>query len=224
MAGRGRGRGRGLSINIEALGLGRGEVIPSVAQPPPLYPPLVFRPMPPAKNSDLDYMIALRQELRLSMHKSPYYVNAPHKAKDIERYSDKYILGANDEIYKWEPDWNMFPAELQERKKRKVKTSGVKPNLKAARAMKAPDVSELLEKLEKVDETSQNPDEERNENDDAEDGIKKEKNEDEEDDDEDEEEYDEDDLEEETDYNLAYFDNGENYGDDDEDDDEGPTY
>ena len=38
MAGRGRGRGRGLSINIEALGLGRGEVIPSVAQPPPLYP------------------------------------------------------------------------------------------------------------------------------------------------------------------------------------------
>lgn len=38
MAGRGRGRGRGMSINIEALGLGREEILPAVAQPPPLYP------------------------------------------------------------------------------------------------------------------------------------------------------------------------------------------
>ncbi|RUS87035.1 hypothetical protein EGW08_005188 [Elysia chlorotica] len=222
MAGRGRGRGRGLSINIEALGLGRGEIIPSVAQPPPLYPPLLFRPLPPARDTDLDYMVALRQELRFALHKSPYYVNAPHKAKDIERYSDKYILGANDGAQKWEPDWNMFPAELQEKKKRKFKTSGAKPNLKAARKVKAPDVSELLEKLEKVDETRENPEEETNENEETEEGVKKEKNGD--DEDEEEEEYDEEDLEEETDYNLAYFDNGEGYGDDDEDDDEGPTY
>lgn len=222
MAGRGRGRGRGLSINIEALGLGRGEVIPSVAQPPPLYPPLVFRPLPPAQNSDLDYMVALRQKLRFAMHRSPFYVNAPHKAKDIERYSDKYVMGAKEGIKKWEPDWNMFPAELQQRKKRKVRPSGSKSNLKAARTTKAPDVSELLEKLQKADETTEAPDEEQNDNEDAEDGIKKEKNEDE--DDEEEEEYDEEDLEEETDYNLAYFDNGEGYGDDDEDDDEGPTY
>lgn len=38
MGGRGRGRGRGMSINIEALGLGRGEILPTVAHPPPLYP------------------------------------------------------------------------------------------------------------------------------------------------------------------------------------------
>ena len=41
----------------------------------------------------------------------------------------------------------MFPTELQERKKRKAKTSGVKPNLKAARKLKDPDVSKLLEVL-----------------------------------------------------------------------------
>ncbi|GFO40853.1 DNA-directed RNA polymerase iii subunit rpc7-like protein [Plakobranchus ocellatus] len=208
MAGRGRGRGRGLSINIEALGLGRGEVVPSIAQPPPLFPPLRFRPLPLTRSSELDYMVALRQELRYSLHKSPYYVNAPNKAKDIERYSDKYMLGANDGAQRWEPDWNMFPSELQERKKKKAKSSSVKPNLKAARKMKVQDVSKLLEQAE--------PEE-------AEEGIKKEKNQDE-DDEEDEEEYDEEDLEEETDYNLAYFDNGEGYGDEDEDDDEGPTY
>ncbi|CAG5134943.1 unnamed protein product [Candidula unifasciata] len=220
MAGRGRGRGRGLSINIEALGLGREEILPAVAQPPPLYPPLQFKPVPLPQSSDLDYMLALKQELRESFHKSPFYIKAPKKVKDIERYSDKYQPGLNDSGSAFVPDWTRLPHELREVPRKRVKVNrAAAATTKVARPADNEDVSKLLEKLEQTDTTLENTEnaEAKEEGDDEE-----KKGEDGEGDE--EEEYDEEDAEEETDYNQAYFDNGEEYGDDDEDDDEGPTY
>ncbi|CAL1542867.1 unnamed protein product [Lymnaea stagnalis] len=220
MGGRGRGRGRGMSINIEALGLGRGEILPTVAQPPPLFPPLMFKPVPLSQNEDLDYMLALKQELRESFHKSTFFIKAPNKVKDIERYSDKYQLGTSDSTANWAPDWTRLPNELRERVKRKKANLTVKPKLKIAKLTKDDDVSKLLEKLEENDVKADNPDAEgQEEGEEEEKKIEKEDG-----DDEEEEEVDDEDIEEETDYNLDYFDNGEGYGDDDEDDDEGPTY
>ncbi|BFZ01730.1 hypothetical protein BsWGS_04769 [Bradybaena similaris] len=221
MAGRGRGRGRGMSINIEALGLGREEILPAVAQPPPLYPPLQFKPVPLPQSNDLDYMLALKQELRESFQKSPFYVKAPNKVKDIERYSDKYQPGLNDSGSAHVPDWTRFPHELREHPRKRVRVNKTaKPNIKVARQVDGDDVSKMLEKLEQNDvniENTENPEA-------TEEGDDEEKKEGGNEDGEEEEEYDEEDAEEETDYNQAYFDNGEEYGDDDEDDDEGPTY
>uniref|UniRef100_A0A2C9LNZ0 DNA-directed RNA polymerase III subunit n=1 Tax=Biomphalaria glabrata TaxID=6526 RepID=A0A2C9LNZ0_BIOGL len=220
MSGRGRGRGRGASINLEALGLGRGEILPTVAQPPPLYPPLLFKPVPLVTTDDYNYILNLKQELRESFHKSPYFIKEPNKVKDIVRYSDKYQLGLNDSSTNWMPDWTRFPSELKEKVKRKRAVHFVKPNIKKAKVAQVEDVSQLLEKLEDTDAKSVNMEEVEGHDGDEED-KKKEKEEGEE---EEEEEVDDEDVEEETDYNLDYFDNGEEYGDDDEDDDEGPTY
>lgn len=223
MAGRGRGRGRGMSINIEALGLGRGDVLPPVLQPPPLYPPLSFKPVQLAKSAEMDYLLALKQELTGAIQKSPFNIKALNKSKDIERYSDKYQISVSDNQSSLNPDWSRLPAELNYiPKKKRVSAGSIKPNLKAARKRKAEDVSTLLEKLEKDDD--ENKLEEAG--DEEEDGDAEKKKKSEEDDEvEDDVEYDEEELEDETDYNMAYFDNGEDYGnDDDGDDDEGPTY
>lgn len=223
MAGRGRGRGRGMSINIEALGLGRGDVLPPVLQPPPLYPPLSFKPVPLIQSDEMDYMLALKQELTGSFKKSPYFIKALNKSRDIERYSDKYQLSISDAQSTLNPDWSRLPGELNyipKRKKRSATGAG-RPNLKAARRGKAEDVTSLLEKLEKKEEGKFEDADEEEDDDDKE----KEKKKDDEDEVEDDVEYDEEEQEDETDYNMAYFDNGEdNENDEAGDEDEGPTY
>ncbi|XP_005102306.1 DNA-directed RNA polymerase III subunit RPC7-like [Aplysia californica] len=220
MGGRGRGRGRGLSINIEALGLGRGDVLPPVAHPPPLFPPLPFKPVSLPQSEEVEYMLALKQELTESFRKSPFHIKAQNKSKDIDRYSDKYQVGIADSASALNPDWSRLPAELREKPKRKRTATGIRPNLKTARRVKDSEVASLLEKLEKNDVPENVEDADADDDEETE----KKKKKDEEVEEEDDEEYDDEDLEEETDYNLAYFDNGEGYGDDDEDDDEGPTY
>ncbi|XP_041361832.1 DNA-directed RNA polymerase III subunit RPC7-like [Gigantopelta aegis] len=209
MAGRGRGRGRGISFNIEALGFGRGEALPtSVQQPPPLFPPQVFKPVDLIQSDDTDYMLALKQEFRGAARKAPYHLNPTEKKRDIDRYSDKYQLGQNDNNDNWKPDWRRLPKELRilEKKVRKPKAI-IKPKEEVS-----VDVLKTLEILEKKDGEGETQATEENEE-------EEEKKEEEE-----EEIFDEDDLEEETDYNVNYFDNGEGYGDDDEDVDEGPIY
>jgi len=223
MAGRGRGRGRGLSINIEALGLGRGEILPQIAHPPPLFPPLPFNPGPLPQSDEMDYLVAVKQELLESFRKSPFHIKALNKSTDIARYSDKY--GASIETQSpLNPDWSRLPAELRIRPPRKRSAAVLKPNLKAARKSKSTDkqadVTSLLEKLEEKDKTQ---DQFEDADSDGDENEKKAK-EDGDDEDEIDEEYDEEDLEEQTDYNVAYFDNGENYGDDDDGDDDEPTY
>lgn len=53
-------------------------------------------------------MLALKQELRESFQKSSFYIKAPSKVKDIERYSDKYQPGTCDNASDWTPGKNVF--------------------------------------------------------------------------------------------------------------------
>ncbi|XP_067667282.1 DNA-directed RNA polymerase III subunit RPC7-like [Haliotis asinina] len=216
MAGRGRGRGRGMSFNIEALGFGRGETLPgAVQQPPPLFPPVNYKAVPLATGEDYDYMQALKQEFRGASRKSPFFLDLMEKKKDIERYSDKYQLGQQDNFSGWIPDWRRLPGELKIKTKRPHSgRTSVKPNLKKAKVkMSEVDIDKTLEKLEKLPDAEEDNKEEN----------ERQKEEDREEEDA-EELYEEEELEEETDYNLNYFDNGEGYGDDDDDVDEGPIY
>lgn len=216
MAGRGRGRGKNVSFNVEALGFGRGEALPGpISQPPPLFPTADFKPVPFQQSEEYDYMLALKQEFLGNMRKSPFFLQASHKRKDIERYSDKYQAAA-EVNGKWKPDWRRLPAELKPRVRRKTKSS-VKPKVKPKVKLSVEDVSKTLEELEKK-EVDQGDEEEEEE----EEGVKK--KEEGEVEEEEDEIYDEEDIEEETDYILSYFDNGEEYGNDDDDADEGPVY
>lgn len=216
MAGRGRGRGKNVSFNVEALGFGRGEALPGpISQPPPLFPTADFKPVPFQQSEEYDYMLALKQEFLGNMRKSPFFLQASHKRKDIERYSDKYQAAA-EVNGKWKPDWRRLPAELKPRVRRKTKSS-IKPKVKPKVKLSVEDVSKTLEELEKK-EVDQGDEEEEEEEEGA---KKKEEGEVEEEED---EIYDEEDIEEETDYILSYFDNGEEYGNDDDDADEGPVY
>lgn len=219
MAGRGRGRGKNVSFNVEALGFGRGEALPGpISQPPPLFPTADFKPVPFQQSEEYDYMLALKQEFLGNMRKSPFFLQASHKRKDIERYSDKYQAAA-EVNGKWKPDWRRLPAELKPRVRRKTKSS-IKPSVKVKSKVKlsVEDVSKTLEELEKK-EVDQGDEEEEEEEEEG--AKKKEEGEVEEEED---EIYDEEDIEEETDYILSYFDNGEEYGNDDDDADEGPVY
>lgn len=223
MAGRGRGRGRGgagksMSFNVESLGFGRGDVMPApTLQPPPLFPALEFKPVPLQTGEERNYLLALKQEFRGTMKELPYYVHPREKKKDIERYSDKYQTGQDNSI-SWEPDWKRLPKELKIRVRKAAKIKATMkakvPNTNKGK----PDKDNVLKKLEELEKQAPKLDEEKEE----------EEKEDEEENEVDEEEelLDEDDLEEETDYNMTYFDNGENYGIDDEDDnlDDGPIY
>ncbi|XP_072372357.1 DNA-directed RNA polymerase III subunit RPC7 isoform X2 [Scyliorhinus torazame] len=86
MAG-GRGRGRGqFTFNIEAIGFSRGEVLPDTGcQPLPLFPPTEFKPVPLNTGEDVNYILALKQELRGASKKLPYYIESAIAKKDWRR-------------------------------------------------------------------------------------------------------------------------------------------
>uniref|UniRef100_A0A8V1AHI5 RNA polymerase III subunit GL n=1 Tax=Gallus gallus TaxID=9031 RepID=A0A8V1AHI5_CHICK len=121
MASRGRARGRGaLTFSTEAVGIGKGDALPPpTLQPSPLFPAVECRAVPLPGGEEVEYMLALKQELRGAMKGLPYFVRpgAPHR--DIERYSDKYQLSSPiDGAIEWNPDWRRFPRELKIRVRR----------------------------------------------------------------------------------------------------------
>uniref|UniRef100_A0A671NTP9 DNA-directed RNA polymerase III subunit RPC7-like n=1 Tax=Sinocyclocheilus anshuiensis TaxID=1608454 RepID=A0A671NTP9_9TELE len=208
MAGsRGRGRSQ-FSFSVDALGFGRGDCLPSSAHTPsPLYPPMQFRPVPLHTGEEVDYMLALKQELRASSKNLPFHIKAARTKTDVARYSDKYQNGeTKNNCIEWSPDWSRMPKELciKVRKPRKT-VIGAKPQL-TRKPKAAAGKEEVLQKLEKREEEQHSEEEEDEE--------KKKQNEEEPDADED---YDEEELEDETDYIMSYFDNGEDFGADSED-------
>ncbi|XP_078699091.1 DNA-directed RNA polymerase III subunit RPC7-like isoform X1 [Branchiostoma floridae x Branchiostoma belcheri] len=229
MGGRGRGRGRGkpLSFDIETLGFqNRKELPQSKDEPPPLYPPLEFKPVPLQEGEEANYLLALKQEFRGSMRESPYFIKPQSTKKDIERYSDKYQLNGQNkgQGLGWTPNWNTFPKELRirEKKPKRLKLS-VKPSLSGtklkAKGQKG-DTKEAENKLKRILQAEEEGDE-----DDDEDEEEKKKKEAEGEEEEEEEFYDDEDIEEGTDYALSYFDNGEDYLDADDDAlEDGPVY
>uniref|UniRef100_A0A8C4Y3Y8 DNA-directed RNA polymerase III subunit n=1 Tax=Gopherus evgoodei TaxID=1825980 RepID=A0A8C4Y3Y8_9SAUR len=190
MAGRGgRGRGRSqMTFNVEAVGIGKGDSLPpSTLQPSPLFPPMEYKPVPLQTGEEVEYMLALKQELRGAMKNLPYYVKPAAPKKDVERYSDKYQMsGPIDNAIDWNP--------------------GMHGNILQSNPC-SPFSSEFYSgktTLEKKEEEVTS--EEEGEKEEEEEGKEEE-----------EEEYDEEEHEEETDYIMSYFDNGEEFGADSDD-------
>ncbi|XP_042632637.1 DNA-directed RNA polymerase III subunit RPC7-like isoform X2 [Cyprinus carpio] len=211
MAGsRGRGRSQ-FTFNVDALGFGRGDSLPTSAQTPsPLFPPMQFRPVPLQTGEEVDYMLALKQELRASSKNLPFHIKAARTKTDVARYSDKYQNGElKNNCIEWSPDWSRMPKELCI-KVRKPRKTGAKPQLKQKPkvAAKKEEVLQKLETLEKREEEQHSEEEEDEE--------KKKQNDEEEGPDADED-YDEEEIEDETDYIMSYFDNGEDFGADSDD-------
>ncbi|XP_037738676.1 DNA-directed RNA polymerase III subunit RPC7-like isoform X1 [Chelonia mydas] len=210
MAGRGgRGRGRSqMTFNVEAVGIGKGDSLPpSTLQPSPLFPPMEYKPVPLQTGEEVEYMLALKQELRGAMKNLPYYVKPAAPKKDVERYSDKYQMsGPIDNAIDWNPDWRRLPRELKirVRKLRKERTTILIPKHKQRLPVDKEEAIKKLETLEKKEEEVTS--EEEGEKEEEEEGKEEE-----------EEEYDEEEHEEETDYIMSYFDNGEEFGADSDD-------
>nr|XP_032823315.1 DNA-directed RNA polymerase III subunit RPC7-like isoform X1 [Petromyzon marinus] len=216
MAGRGRGRGQ-MTFNIEAIGFAKGEALPPpTLQPPPLFPPLEYRPLPLHTGEETDYLLALKQELRGAMKNLPYFIKPAERKKDIERYSDKYqSKGPADNAIDWAPDWRLLPRELRiqvrkatkaTREKAVVKTQVPKPE-KSKKASESENL-EMLKNLETLEQKEQQApsDEDGAEEEEKEEGEEAE-----------EEVLDEEEFEEETDYVMSYFENGEDFGGDSDD-------
>ncbi|XP_075267010.1 DNA-directed RNA polymerase III subunit RPC7 [Opisthocomus hoazin] len=204
MAGSGRGRGRAaFTFNIEAIGFSKGAALPDVAcKPPPPFPSTDNKPVPLKTGEDEDYMLALKQDLRGTMKKMPYFLAVEEDREAIERYSKKY-QDSEKEHAAWTPDWRRLPGEMKPKKK--TKKAGPKP-----KKIRSSDTKSNLDVLKKIEELEKKDDEEEK----SEDEKDKTKDKEGEDDEEAEEpeEYDEEEHEEENDYISSYFEDGDDFG------------
>ncbi|KAM5261113.1 DNA-directed RNA polymerase III subunit RPC7 isoform 2-T4 [Hipposideros larvatus] len=207
-----KGRGRAAyTFNIEAVGFSRGEKLPdAVLKPSPLFPDTDYKPVPVKTGEGEDYMLALKQELRETMKRMPYFIETPEEKQDIERYSKRYMKVYKEE---WIPDWRRLPREMMPRKK--CKKAG--PKLKKAKDTdKDTSLTNTADVLKKIEELEKRSDGEKSDEENEEKEGSKEKNkegdDDEEDDGAEQEEYDEEEQEEENDYINSYFEDGDDFG------------
>ncbi|XP_035876415.1 DNA-directed RNA polymerase III subunit RPC7 isoform X1 [Phyllostomus discolor] len=219
-----KGRGRAAyTFNIEAVGFNRGEKLPDVVlKPPPLFPDTDYKPVPLKTGEGEDYMLALKQELRETVKRMPYFIETPEEKEDIERYSKRYMKVYKEE---WIPDWRRLPREMMPKKK--YKKAGSKSK-KVDNTSKDTSLTNTADVLKKIEELEKRGDGEKSDEENEEKEGSKEKNkegdEDEEDDAVEQEEYDEEEHEEENDYINSYFDNGEDFGADSDDNMDEATY
>nr|XP_033776045.1 DNA-directed RNA polymerase III subunit RPC7 isoform X2 [Geotrypetes seraphini]XP_033776131.1 DNA-directed RNA polymerase III subunit RPC7 isoform X2 [Geotrypetes seraphini] len=204
MSAKGKGRGRAaFTFDIQAIGFARGDALPeSACQPSPLFPDTNYKPVPLKTGEDEDYMLALKQELRGTMKKMPYFIAAEGEIQVIEKYSLKYKIEKDKRLLKeWIPDWRRLPREIKPRKKRKLKVvMQKKTNVPAANSNV--DVLKKIEELEKKGDAEKSDEE-------TEDKEKKEEEEEEEEAEEDA--YNEEEQEEENDYIASYFEDGDEF-------------
>ncbi|XP_065796284.1 DNA-directed RNA polymerase III subunit RPC7 isoform X4 [Muntiacus reevesi] len=127
-----KGRGRAAyTFNIEAVGFSRGEKLPDVVlKPPPLFPDTDYKPVPLKTGESEDYVLALKQELRETVKRMPYFVETPEEKQDIERYSKRYM-----KVYKEE--WIPGP------RSKKATDTGKGPSLT--------NPADVLKKIELID-------------------------------------------------------------------------
>ncbi|XP_075597083.1 DNA-directed RNA polymerase III subunit RPC7 [Balearica regulorum gibbericeps] len=203
MAGSGRGRGRAaFTFNIEAIGFTKGAALPDVAcTPPPPFPSTDNKPVPLKTGEDEDYMLALKQDLRGTMKKMPYFLAVEEDREVIERYSKKYQDNEKEHAA-WTPDWRRLPREMKPKKK--TRKAGAKP-----KKAKSSEPKSNLDVLKKIEELEKKDDEEKSE--DEKDQTKDKEGEDDEEAEE-PEEYDEEEHEEENDYISSYFEDGDDFG------------
>ncbi|XP_031441735.1 RNA polymerase III subunit GL a isoform X2 [Clupea harengus] len=178
-----------------------------------------FQPVPLQTGEAVEYMLALKQELRASTKKLPFHILPAKPKRDVERYTDKYQSSEpKNNTIEWTPDWSRLPKELCI-KVREPQIARVRPPKRKKKSeMGKQDIIQTLETLEKK-ETEAKSDEEEEE---TEEGKKKKKSE-EEGEPEEENDYEED-FEEDTDYIESYFDNGEEFGADSDENMDEATY
>ncbi|KAK7802939.1 hypothetical protein U0070_018916 [Myodes glareolus] len=201
-----RGRGRAaFTFNIEAVGFSRGDKLPDVVlKPPPLFPDTDFKAVPLRTGEDEEYMLALKQELRETVKRMPYFIEAPEEKQDnIERYSKRYM-----KVYKEE--W--IPVD--------PKSKMAKDAYRGSSLINSADVLKKIEELEKRGDGERSDEE----NEDKEGGKEKDEDGDDDSDNSEEEEYDEEEQEEENDYINSYFDNGDDFYADSDDNMDEATY
>ena len=223
---------------MEALGISvPGEQAPPpILQPPPLFPgpPQERRPLE-LRTSEVDhYLLTVKQDLRQFMRDSPFYLRTEPAKKDIIRYSDKYKRSSDTFFTESNDiDHQFFPRELWlgfrnvrpspkacTRRKLNSKTSAATASSKEAavegddrrRVVRFEDgtIGKKLDSLEQRDKEGEVESDEE--------GAGEEEAE--------EEFYDEELEEEGTDYNLTYFDNGEDFAPDEDEEklEDGPSY
>ncbi|CAK6444381.1 unnamed protein product [Pipistrellus nathusii] len=218
-----KGRGRAAyTFNIEAVGFSRGERLPDVVlKPPPLFPDTDYKPVPLKTGEGEDYMLALKQELRETVKRLPYFIETPEEKQDIDRYSKRYMKVYKEE---WIPDWRRLPREMMPRKKVKKgpKSKKVNNTGKDTSLTNTADVLKTIEELEKKGDGEKS--DEENEEKEGSKEKSKEDEEEEEDDAAEQEEYDEEEQEEENDYINSYFDNGDDFIVDSDDNMDEATY
>ncbi|XP_054477488.1 RNA polymerase III subunit GL b isoform X2 [Anoplopoma fimbria] len=168
------------------------------------------KPLPLTSGEEAEYLLALKQEFRGAMKTLPFFIQPAAAKRDVERYSDKYHSGEQtDGLTDWNPDWKIFPKELRVKKPPRDGVSAVSRSDRLQSGQKKKKVKEKEEVLLKL-ETLQKKEEQQSSEEEEEGEEKKKKQEEEEA--EGEEEYDEEEFEEETDYIMSYFDNGEEFG------------
>lgn len=168
------------------------------------------KPLPLTGGEEAEYLLALKQDFRGAMKNLPCFIQPAAAHRDVERYSDKYHSSEQtDDLLDWTPDWKRFPKELRMHVK---KPSQISLSFKSERGekKKVKEKEEVLLKLETLEKK------EAQESSEEEEGQEKKKQQEEEEADA-EEEYDEEEFEEETDYIMSYFDNGEEFGGDSDD-------
>ncbi|XP_058512321.1 DNA-directed RNA polymerase III subunit RPC7 [Ochotona princeps] len=220
-----KGRGRAAyTFSIEAVGFSRGDKLPDVVlKPPPVFPDTDYKPVPLKTGEDEEYMLALKQELRETMKRMPYFIEPPEEKQDIERYSKRCMKVYKEE---WIPDWRRLPREMMPRKK--CKKAGPKSRM-ADDTRQASALPSTVDVLKKIEELEKRGDGEKSDEENEEKEGSKEKNQEGDHDDDDdeaaeEEEYDEEEQEEENDYINSYFDNGDDFGADSDDNMDEATY
>ncbi|XP_004470685.1 DNA-directed RNA polymerase III subunit RPC7 isoform X2 [Dasypus novemcinctus] len=221
-----KGRGRAAyTFNIEAVGFTRGEKLPDVVlKPPPLFPDTDYKPVPLKTGEGEDYMLALKQELRETVKRMPFFIETPEEKQDIERYSKRYMKVFKEE---WVPDWRRLPREMMPRKKCKKDPKSKKEKYAGGKVTSVTNTADVLKKIEELEKRG---DGEKSDEENEEKEGSKEKNKDGDDDGDDDEdpaeqeEYDEEEQEEENDYINSYFDNGDDFGAESDDNMDEATY
>ncbi|EDV26492.1 uncharacterized protein TRIADDRAFT_54553 [Trichoplax adhaerens] len=188
------------AIPVSSKGNRKDDVL---VQPPPLYPKLECLPVPCNKTKIDIYINALKNEFRETLRESPYYIRARNRANDIRRYSDRYRQNCeNISAIPFKLCWKDVPKELRiSRRIKKVFAAPISVRHPSMKSRLSRNEIDHLEKLTKIEEM-----------------LEKEEEEDHEKQQELEDEWEEEDQDEETDYNLTYFDNGEDYGFQEDDD------
>ncbi|XP_028852643.1 DNA-directed RNA polymerase III subunit RPC7 [Denticeps clupeoides] len=200
------GKGRGVSaftFSVEALGITRGNMPETRRGPGPQFPQLENKPLPLKLGEDEDYMLALKQNMGVTMSRLPSYIKPRSARPDVERYKQKYLKEClRMEQEAWTPDWQRLPKELMPSKKTAKKKSAVKTKAKKLTSKENEDLMSKLSELEKKGDDKSDEEAEG----------KKAKGEEEEGEEEEIEgvEYEEE-NEEDNDYIASYFEDGDDY-------------